>query len=195
MAPETPEKTSQAVFSQTLAVQALVRQGAGKVGIAPSAKEVAIIRDQLGLKGLRKVTLKGDLKPMDHSDWCLTARLGATIVQTCVVTLTPVTTRIEEMVVRVWRTEIPDISETGSEEEIPEDTNDELLGRVIDLGQVLTEALGLALPPYPRAKDAMMEQSTFAAPGTTPMQDEETRPFAGLAALRDKMSDTDDGDE
>ncbi len=195
MAPESPEKTSQVAFSQILLVQTLAQQGAGKVNTTPTTKEITIIRDQLGLIGLRKVTLKGNLKPLDRTDWRLTARLGATIVQECVVTLAPVTTRIEELVERVWRIDIPEMSEAGSEEEMPENTNEELLGREIDLGQVLTEALGLALPPYPRAKDAEIGQTTFAQPGTAPMQDEETRPFAGLAALRDKMSGSSEGDD
>ncbi|HHI70111.1 MAG TPA: DUF177 domain-containing protein, partial [Rhodobacteraceae bacterium] len=31
------------------------------------------------------------------------------------------------------------------------------------------------------------EETTFSEPGTEPMKDEDLRPFAGLASLRDKL--------
>jgi hypothetical protein len=44
---------------------------------------------------VRKLRFIGTLEPEGAQDWRLTADLGATVVQPCVVTLAPVTTRLE----------------------------------------------------------------------------------------------------
>jgi uncharacterized metal-binding protein YceD (DUF177 family) len=72
---------------------------------------------------------------------------------------------------------------------MPEDDTVEPLEHDIDLNRVLIEALSLALPPWPRRDDAEMGQTTAAAEGTEPLTDEDTKPFAGLAGLRDKLKD------
>lgn len=192
MASETPETAEKAPFSLKLEVSSLAGRKSRDVKITPSETEIAALIAYLGIQALRKVTLKGVLAPLGKRDWRLTAHLGATIVQPCVVTLAPVTTRIEEDIERIWRADLPEQAEAGSEEEMPEDTSEEQLGAVIDLGLVLSEALALTLPLYPRADGAHMEQNVFAAPGITPMRDEEARPFAGLAGLRDKLAKDDD---
>ena len=54
----------------------------------------------------------------------------------------------------------------------------------------MIEELSLAVPEYPRSPDATLEQANFTKPGETPMSDEDARPFAGLAALKDKLAGT-----
>ncbi len=195
MASESPETAEKAPFSLELEVSSLAGRKSRDINITPPEAAIAALSTHLGLQALRKVSLKGVLAPVGKRDWRLTAHLGATIVQPCVVTLAPVTTRIEEDIERIWRANMPEQAEAGSEEEMPEDTSEEQLGSVIDLGLVLGEALALALPLYPRADGAHLEQDVFAAPGVTPMRDEEARPFAGLAGLRDKLAkdDSDNG--
>jgi uncharacterized metal-binding protein YceD (DUF177 family) len=75
---------------------------------------------------------------------------------------------------------------------MPEDDTAEPLPAVIDLEEVLIEALALALPDYPKAPDAKLEQTVFAPDGKTPISDEETKPFAALAALKDKLGKPED---
>ncbi len=147
----------------------------------------AAIAKDIDVPGLRKIRFKGTLQPIGKRDWQLTAHLGATVLQDCVVTLAPVTTRIEEDVTRQW---LAATRKTADEEEVemPEDVTQDPLGDVIDLGEVLIEALALALPPYPRAAGADLSEQNFAEKGVTPMTDEDARPFAGLAGLRDKLA-------
>lgn len=188
-----PDSAQNTEFSHLLQVAALARSLENKVDLVPDTAARAALASDLGLLGLRKVSLRGSLNPVGKRDWRLQARLGATIVQPCVVTLMPVTTRIEESVERIWRAKPRATGESGSEEEMPEDTSEEKLGDALDLGRVLSEALALALPAYPRADGANLEDAVFAAPGITPMRDEDTRPFAGLADLRDRLTDREDG--
>jgi len=150
------------------------------------------VADALGIRGVRKLRLSGELRPMGKQDWRLTAELGATVVQDCVVTLEPVTTRIDEPVERIYSADFeqPDSTEV----EMPEDDTTEPLPAELDLAGVMIEALALALPPYPRAKGAETGEAVFTEPGKTPLRDEDLRPFAGLAGLRDKL-EKDAGDE
>jgi uncharacterized metal-binding protein YceD (DUF177 family) len=158
------------------------------------------LRDRLGLSDLRKLRFAGTLTPEGKRGWRLSAQLGATVVQPCVVTLAPVTTRIEEEVVRRYS---PDFDSAEAEAArdadgdgtpIPEDDSLEPLPAAVDLAEVMEEALALALPLYPRAEGVGAGDQQFAAPGVTPLADQDVKPFAGLAALRDRLGKPGDGD-
>ncbi|GKY87575.1 YceD family protein [Sinisalibacter aestuarii] len=154
--------------------------------VEPDAEARAAIAALLGIDAVKKLRFEGTLGPLGKRDWRLTGQLGATVVQPCVVTLAPVTTRIEETVERAW---IADWQEPQSDEvELPESVDDEPLGTEIDIGTVMVEALALALPAFPRAEGAELDETVFTEPGKAAMTDEDARPFAGLAALRDKLA-------
>lgn len=151
----------------------------------PAPEELKSLAQQLGLSGLRKLRFTGEITAQGRKDWLLTGRLGATVVQPCIVTLDPVTTRIDTDVRRLYLADMPEID--AEEIEMPEDETVEQLGSVIDPGDVMVEALSLALPLYPRKDDVGLDESVFAEPGVEPMRDEDARPFAGLASLRDSL--------
>ncbi|WP_170752703.1 YceD family protein [Ruegeria lacuscaerulensis] len=153
--------------------------------LRPDAKELAVIREDLGLLGLRKLSFVGDVRAQGKRDWVLAGKLGATVIQPCVVTLEPVTTRIDIPVTRVYLTDWTDPDE--EEFEIPQGDESEPLGHEIDPGLVMTEALSLALPQYPRKDGAELEQADYTEPGKQAMTDEDAKPFAGLASLRDAL--------
>lgn len=158
---------------------------ATEIELVPERAELDAIAQDLELLGLRKVRLKVRLSPVGKRDWKLTGKLGATVVQPCVATLAPVTTRIDEPVERLYLTKMPQ-PEAGSEIEMDDDSV-EPLGETIDLGAVLTEALALALPLYPRAEEPGAGDISVTEPGKAPLTDEDVKPFAGLASLRDKL--------
>ena len=162
--------------------------------IQPDAAARAAIAHDLKIDAVRKLRFEGRVMPQGQSDWALEGRLGATVVQPCVVTLAPVTTRIEEPVSRVFLAD-PPLEPEGGETEMPEDDRTEALGEEIDLWNVMVEALALALPVYPRADGAALEEAAFSEPGVAPLTDDDVKPFAGLKALRDRMSDPGDGDD
>lgn len=163
--------------------------------LVPSAQDCNAIAAYLGLTGLRKLRFTGALRPLGKRDWQMQAQLGATVVQDCVVTLAPVTTRLEDTVDLRWLQNMPETDTTLSEVEMAGDVSTEPLTEVIDLGQVMIEALALALPQYPRAEGAQTGELIFTEPDAKPMTDEDAKPFAGLAALRDKFGDNSDSDD
>mgnify|MGYP001096596192 CR=1 FL=1 len=158
--------------------------------IVPSADEREAIATRLGIVGIRKLRFVGMLAPQGGHDWHLTADLGASVVQSCVVTLDPVTTRIDEAVTRTYLADMPEI--TGGETEMPEDDTTEALPETVDLAAVMVEALSLALPPYPRREGAALGEAVFTESGITPLRDEDTKPFAGLAGLRESLEKKDE---
>lgn len=153
--------------------------------VQPDAAARAAIAEALGISGVKKLRFAGQIAPVGKADWQLTGELGATVVQPCVVTLDPVTTRIDEAVTRTYVADLPEPE--GSEVEMPEDDTIEPLPATLDLIQVLIEALALALPQYPRAEGVDLGEAVFAEPGVAPMRDDDAKPFAGLQALRDSL--------
>ncbi len=158
-----------------------------EVCLEPDAEARAALAARIGIPAIRKLRLDGRIEAEGSRDWRFAGRLGATVVQDCVVTLEPVTTRIEVDVVRRYQAGY--VPPEEDEIEMPEDESLEPLGEVIDPGAILEEALVLALPLYPRKDGAEIGEAVFTEPGKRPMTDEQARPFAGLAALRDKLED------
>lgn len=162
--------------------------GAGAVlRLEPDGAATETLRQALGLDGLRKVRLTGRLVPDGARDWRLDGTVGATVVQPCAVTLAPVTTRIDAPVTRRYVADWAD-PDPGTEVEMPADDSTEALPERLDLDALLGEALSLAVPLYPRAPQAEFGGLAVSGPGLRPMQDEDARPLAGLAALRDSLA-------
>lgn len=177
-----------------MALARLTRRKPTAFTLTPDAQACTALAEQMDIVAVRKLRFTGILTPEGKRDWRLDATLGATVVQPCVVTLAPVTTRIETTLTRRYLDNMPDLASLPEDElEMPEDDTVEPLHERLDLGEVMAEALALALPDYPRADEANLGEAVFAAPGVTPMSDLDAKPLAGLAALRDKLSKDDDG--
>lgn len=173
--------------TQALRVADLPQNAPTPFDLAPEADARAALAEALGLSALRKLRFTGQVEAHGKRDWLLTGRLGATVVQPCVVTLEPVTTRIDTQVRRLFLADMPEAEAETAEVEMPEDDSIDQLGAWIDPAAVMEEALALALPQYPRKDDADLGEAVFTEPGKEAMRDEDTRPFAGLAGLRDAL--------
>ena len=99
-------------------------------------------------------------------------------------------TRIDANITRLFVKDY--IEPEEPEAEMPEDDASERLGTWIDPAVVMIEALALEVPEYPRAAGAELGQAVYTEPGAAPMTDEDARPFAGLAQLREKLEDPKD---
>lgn len=174
----------------SLRVSALSQSDPTPISLRPNATELARLGKDMGLDGLRKLSLSGELRPVGTADWQFHGRLGATVTQPCVVTLEPVTTRIDVDVQRVFLRDYAE--EEAPEVEMPDDDTVEPLGVWIDPAVIMEEALALALPEYPRKEGASAETVRVTEPGKQPMSDEQARPFAGLAALKKQLGGSED---
>jgi uncharacterized metal-binding protein YceD (DUF177 family) len=164
--------------------------GENGFALRPGAQDLQRIAQALGLSALRKLSFDGRITAMGKTGWRLDGQLGATVVQPCVVTLEPVTTRIDMPVERQYVQGYADPEEP--EAEMPDDDITEALGAWIDPGAVMQEALAIAVPDYPRKGDAELGQLIYTKPGDAPMTDADARPFAGLAGLRNALEKDED---
>ena len=157
----------------------------------PSLQSCEGLTIELGVLRISNLKLKGTLKAFGESGWLLKAHLGASVTQSCVITLQPVKTRIEASVVRKFLkiSETNDIN-LGCHEDIrlQQDETTEPLGTGVNLPELLKETLLLELPLYPKAKGANLTTVSFTAAGVKPMTDEDTKPFASLASLKSKLT-------
>lgn len=159
--------------------------------LAPDANARAALATELDLLALKKLRFHGTLQPEGEGDWRLMGELGATVVQPCIATGAPVTTRIDSKVRRLFRADLAALKDAplAPETEFDGDDESEPLESEIDLGHVMRELLALELPDYPRLDDSEPLEASISPPGAAPITDESVKPFASLAALRDKMKE------
>jgi uncharacterized metal-binding protein YceD (DUF177 family) len=110
-------------------------------------------------------------------------RVRASVTQACTVTGDPVTAAVdEEVAVRF----VPaGTFADGEEVELAADAVDtiEIDAGAIDLGELAAETMALALDPFPRAPGA---EAALREAGV--LSEADRSPFAGLAALRDRLN-------
>lgn len=181
MEPPVSERTS-----HILRVSDLPNRTATKFDLAFDEAWLAELVDELNISAVKKLRFSGSIQARGKRDWHLTAELGATVVQPCVVSLEPVTTRIDETVQRTYLSEMPKAD--GAEVEMHEDETIDEIPDEIDLRDLLVEALSLSLPQFPRKDGVELGAAVFTEPGKEAMTDEAAKPFAGLSALKENMA-------
>ena len=164
-------------FSHRLRVSQLSPRQPNRIDLTPDEPARERIAAELGLTAPPQARLTATITAAPNDAWLLEGRITARVQQPCVVTLAPVRTDIDEPVRRLYSPHAA--TPEGDEVEMPDDEI-EPLGQAIDAGEVLVEALALALPPYPRAEGAELPETA------NDRDDEENaarRPFQGLADL------------
>lgn len=136
-----------------------------------------------GLREVLSVQASFDVTPKSGGCFHVAGHVRARIGQTCVVTLEEIENDIDEPIDLIFAPseQIPqmaalvDEAEEGDEE--TPDPPEPIENGIIDLGRVATDALYLAVDPYPRKAGAVFEPVVEAA-------DPEDHPFAALKALK-----------
>jgi uncharacterized metal-binding protein YceD (DUF177 family) len=113
----------------------------------------------------------------------VTGRVRARVGQTCVVSLDPIESEIDEAVDQMFAPpeQIPQLADlvdddADSDADVP-DPPEPIVNGQIDLGRLATDALFLGIDPYPRKPGIVFEQEVVAdEPGD--------HPFAALKALK-----------
>ena len=108
-------------------------------------------------------------------------QLKARVGQTCVVTLDPLETDLDEPINLLFAPPVDaDANDGGADRKLgDEEPPEPLIEGKLDLGMIATEFLLLGIDPYPRKTGA-----EFAAVKTP---DDRARPFAALEALKKRL--------
>jgi len=141
------------------------------------------VADVGGLREVLSAQASFDVTPKSGGRFHVAGHVRARIGQTCVVTLEEIESDIDEPIDLIFAPpdQIPEMATLVDEaEESDGDTPDPpepIENGVIDLGRLATDALYLAVDPYPRKPDAVFEPLVEAP-------DPEDHPFAALKALQ-----------
>ena len=152
------------------------------VADAETRREIAAMA---GLRALPRLAATFDVTRQGASGLHVVGEIAATVGQTCVVSLDPIENEVKEELDLVF---VPDVTadpaglaqpSTAGSAALDEDEGPErLVDGTLDLGALAVEFLLLGIDPYPRKPGAVFEQPAGADAGH--------RPFAALAALKDK---------
>jgi len=162
-----------------------------EASLEASEEERSGLAARFGIVALERFKIHARLSAGPQRDWFrLVGEIEATPVQNCVVTLEPVTGEIRTGfdLVLVPEDQNEDISPEGPDFEYYRDQE-------VDIGEVATVELALALDPYPRKPDAELDDAGSAGKGVAVLSETEYQsaqrndrraPFAALAELRKK---------
>ncbi|MGQ0686659.1 YceD family protein [Bradyrhizobium sp.] len=138
--------------------------------------------DVAGLREVLSAHASLDITPKSGGRFHVAGKVRARIGQTCVVTLDPIETDIDETIDLMFAPpeQIPalsDLVDDAREGAGEIDPPEPIEGGTIDLGRLATDALFLGIDPYPRKADAVFDhENAPPAPGD--------HPFAALKALK-----------
>lgn len=161
-----------------------IRDG-DRLDLVASAGQCNSIARRLGIARIDRLEAHAVL---DREGERITARgrLGAALEQQCAVTGEPIAAAVDEPFALQF---VPEPKGLAVEElELGAEDCDTIFhdGATIDLGSAIADTLALSVDPYPRSAsaDAVLKRAGV-------LSEEEAGPFAGLAALRDKLGGSD----
>lgn len=147
-----------------------------------SPAELAELAGRLDILAVERLKVDYRLEPLARGRYRLTAQIEARVRQACVVTLDPVVSEINEAVDVEFRPASA-IQTPGAEEQTILDApeHEPIDGQRLAVGRVIVETLAAALPAFPRAADAELEQNEAG-----PAEGGTANPFAALAGWKPK---------
>ena len=142
--------------------------------IAASEVERDALARRFDLVSLDRLDAEVELVREPAGTILLSATFEAAFAQACIVTFDPVPGQIGECFqLRYGPPEAEDEARAGDDGP----TFEPLESDSIDIGEAVAQEFSLALPPFPRAADAVIEVGV-------PTEDEANSPFAALAKFR-----------
>jgi hypothetical protein len=177
-----PEKYAADPWRAPLVVAQIPEAGLHR-DIEAGSRERQAMAEIAGLRDVRSARASFDVMPKSGGRVQVKGRVHALVGQTCVVTLDPIENEIDEEIALEFAPpeDVPSLSDLVEEaeqrgEEIP-DSPEPIVDGVIDLGRVATDALFLAIDPYPRKPGAVFEPRVAS-------DEPDDHPFAALRALQ-----------
>ena len=156
------------------------------VSIGANEAERAALAQRFGLEAIHSLAAEAELVRTGEAVRA-TGRVTAAVVQSCVATGEPVEEQVAEDFAIEFRPH-PQVGSPDEEIELSEGELDVVFydAAAVDLGDAVAETVSLALNPFPRAPDA---EDALRAAGVKSEEEAraEASPFAGLAALKDKL--------
>lgn len=176
-------------FSRPVRVNELSPEGLTLAQKADGPERAALAR-RFGVAAVGKMSFEAQIRPVGDG-WRVSGVARARVTQPCVVTLEDIAQEIEEPFARLF---LPGVEPAGIGDIAPDEAEDppEPLGTRLDPAEMASEAVALAIDPYPRAPGARFDGVGEETPEGEPGEGETRRPFSALAALRERMERDED---
>ncbi len=169
---QTPE------FTRPIGVESLGDGATRRTTIQASGEECAALARRFGIAAVESLEAGVALTRRGRQVRAV-FDLACRVVQTCVVTLEPLPSSLEESFSLVFD---PDVRRSGEFDELPgvfdDDPPEPLRDETIDAGETAAGLVGLILDPWPRKPGAEVDPRYTAGGGLAPS------PFAALETLR-----------
>lgn len=165
--------------------------GQSKIEIHAEAEERVALARRFGIVSVERLDAQFTLH-RDATGVVARGHVSGAVIQACVVTDEPLPVRIEEDFAIRFLPEPADGAAGEDEYELSEDDCDTVFytGGTLDLGEAAAETLALGLDPYPRSPNAaaVLREAGVLSEEEAKRAAEESGPFGGLAALKDKLN-------
>ena len=156
-----------------------------RIGIEPHRQEITAteaereaLARRFDLVSFDRLHAIVELVREDNDLILLRADFEAAFKQSCIVTLDPITGALAERFSLLYGPpEVEEAVAASAGEDVAFEPFD---GHIIDIGEAVAQEFSLALPPFPRSPDAIVEPEISAS--------EEAGPFAALSRLFDRNS-------
>ena len=150
-------------------------------------EECALLAKELDIPSVERLEVRYNIKPLSGGCYRLDGTLKAEVVQTCIVTLDPVRSAIDDRIEVEFRADVTHEPQgkLGEELIVLEVTEYELLEHNrLDVGRIVAETLAAAMPAYPRSPGAALEQNEAG-----PAEPGPASPFSALAGWKPKKEE------
>ncbi|WP_412776231.1 YceD family protein [Thalassospira lucentensis] len=165
-----------------------------KIILEASAQERAALAKRFELVSIDSLTAELTIIAASNGEVTVRGPMHAQIVQSCVTTLEPVPEMVEDEVKVLFSPHVseedmpsnPDDLEDLSEDELMAllDQPEPLVDGKIDVGEVVSQFLAVAMNPYPRKDGAELPEAALI---DDEADEERPNPFAKLAGLKEQL--------
>jgi len=165
-----------------------------KIILEASAQERAALAKRFELVSIDSLTAELTIIAASNGEVTVRGPMHAQIVQSCVTTLEPVPEMVEDEVKVLFSPHVseedmpsnPDDLEDLSEDELMAllDQPEPLVDGKIDVGEVVSQFLAVAMNPYPRKDGAELPEAALIEEEA---DEERPNPFAKLAGLKEQL--------
>lgn len=176
------------------------------LSIKASSDELSALAKRFDLVNISLLEAEIKLSAIDSAadrdaDVLAEVKLRASLTQTCSVTLEPINDEIDVVFSQIFSTTTEFPTDSGSDsfenddfnennelfdsEASTEDTPEQIINGVVDMGEFISQELSLRIDPFPRKKDVEFEWVNKNNADTEALNN----PFAKLSALKNSLND------
>ncbi len=129
--------------------------------------ELDAVAHALSLESCGALSADYTVKPAASGTYVLNGRLCAEITQSCIVSLEPVTSKLDKKLAHRFAPN-PDITGVGNADDqqvLAPDAPELIENDTLDVGRLIFEVLSAAIDPYPRKQNAVFNPQSTQAKG------------------------------